>query len=389
MACTARLTGLAERLDDDLSRLDPQLRQQLRASGVDEARLRAWAADLLHAGPAANRVSGAVTVPEPGDIATLPEQGTEEHRRLEAAGLNALSRGELAMVVLAGGMATRMGGVVKALVEALPGISFLDARLAEREHWQSVSGATLPMWLMTSHATDGAIREALEGRLGGDALATFRQGVSLRLTPDGGLFIEDDGSPSVHATGHGDLPDALRASGLLHRFVAGGGRYLWIMNLDNLGAAIDPVLLGWHIEHGASLTVEVVETAGDVGGIPARLDGRPVVLEQFRLPEGFDSAQVPYFNTNTFIADASALDRLEPDWSWFRVEKTVDGRPAVQFERLVGELTSWLDSRFLLVPRTGSASRFVPAKSWDELDRSRPQIASRLEPFLAPDRDTP
>jgi len=401
---------LPDTLDHDLARLDPQLRTQLRDFGVDEARLEAWAADLLHAGPDANRVTGAVTAPEPGDIGELPEPGSEEHRRLERAGLAALARGELAMVVLAGGMATRMGGVVKALVDALPGVTFLDARLAEREHWQSVSGANLPMWLMTSHATDRPIREALGGRLDGDALATFRQGVSLRLTPAGGLFLEDDGTPSVHATGHGDLPDALRASGLLHRFVQRGGRYIWIMNLDNLGAAVDqaaflganaisnsyggPEGLGettydgyynhpgiaWLRGSGAVAIFNLMEDA-------ATAEIARSQVWQWLRHDRFDRDRVPYFNTNTFIADASALDALDADWSWFRVEKTVDGRPAVQFERLVGELTSWLDSRFVLVPREGAASRFLPAKSWDELERSRSQIAARLEPFLAPHRD--
>jgi UTP--glucose-1-phosphate uridylyltransferase len=377
---------LAETLDDDLARLDPALRDRLRSQGVDEARLKGWSERLLDAGPAANQVTGTVTGPEPGDIGQLPATGSDEQARLERLGLDALARGELAMVVLAGGMATRMGGVVKALVEALPGVTFLDARLAEREHWHSLSAAPLPMWLMTSDATDEPIREALGDRLDGELLATFRQGASLRLTPEGHLFIRDDGVPSVHATGHGDLPDALRASGLLDRFIQRGGRHLWIMNLDNLGAAVDPVLLGWHIDHGAPLTGEVVEKAGDVGGIPARLDGRPVVLESFRLPDGFDEDAVPYFNTNTFVVDAAALRALDAQWSWFRVEKTVDGRPAIQFERLVGELTSMLDSRFVLVPREGAASRFLPAKSWDELERSRGQIAARLEPFLAQDR---
>jgi UTP--glucose-1-phosphate uridylyltransferase len=375
-------------LDTDLAGLDPALRERLRAQGVDEARLRGWAEVLLHAGPAVNHVTGAVSVPEPGDIGELPAEGSGERARLEQLGLDALRRGELAMVVLAGGMATRMGGVVKALVEALPDLTFLDARLAEREHWESLSGAPLPMWLMTSDATDEAIRDALGDRLDGELIASFRQGASLRLTPEGRLFIGDDGLPSLHATGHGDLPDALRASGLLDRFLARGGRHLWLMNLDNLGAAIDPALLGWHVDHGAALTAEVVEKAGDVGGIPARLDGRPVVLENFRLPEGFDEDSVPYFNTNTFIVDAARLRALDAAWSWFRVEKTVDGRPAIQFERLVGELTSWLDSRFVLVPRDGAAARFLPAKSWDELERSRGQIAARLEPFLARNRDT-
>jgi UTP--glucose-1-phosphate uridylyltransferase len=181
----------------------------------------------------------------------------------------------------------------------------------------------------------------------------------------------------------------MAAAGLLDRFLAGGGRYLWIMNLDNLGAAVDPLVLGWHIDHGAQLTVEVVDKQEcDRGGIPVRLDDRPVVLENFRLPDGFDEDTVRVFNTNTFVADAAALRDLRMDWSWFRVEKTVDGRPAIQFERLVGELTSVLESRLLRVPRLGAESRFLPAKSWDELDAHRAQIAARIEPMLARVRDS-
>jgi UTP--glucose-1-phosphate uridylyltransferase len=322
-------------------------------------------------------------------VVDRPERGSHEGRRLERLGLDALGEGRLAMVVLAGGMATRMGSVVKGLVEAIPGATFLDARLAEREYWQRTSGAQLPMWLMTSHATDGPIREALGGQIDGERVDAFEQGASLRLTPDGCLFRGDGGLPSIHATGHGDLPEALAAAGLLDRFLAAGGRYLWIMNLDNLGAAVDPLVLGWHIDHGAPLTVEVVDKQeGDRGGIPVRLDDRPVVLENFRLPDEFDEDTVRVFNTNTFLADAAALRDLRMDWSWFRVEKTVDGRPAIQFERLVGELTSALESRLLRVPRLGAESRFLPAKSWDELDAHRAQIAARIEPMLAQVRDS-
>lgn len=377
-------------LDDDLAALDPGLLAQLQSQGFDAARLRAWERDLLRAGPEVNRVAGVVTAPAAGDVADLPERGSPEGGRLERLGLDALGEGRLAMVVLAGGMATRMGGVVKGLVEAIPRATFLEARLAEREYWQRVGGAQLPMWLMTSHATDGPIREALGDRIDGDRVGAFVQGASLRLTPDGCLFRGDDGLPSVYATGHGDLPEALAASGLLDRFLDAGGRYLWIMNLDNLGATVDPLVLGWHIDHGAPLTVEVVDKQeGDRGGIPVRLDDRPVVLESFRLPEDFDENTVRVFNTNTFIADAGALRDLRMDWSWFRVEKTVDGRPAIQFERLVGELTSVLESRFLRVPRLGAESRFLPAKSWEQLDAHRAQIAARIKPMLAQVRDSP
>ena len=373
-------------IDDDLAALEAGELEQL---GVDADRLRGWVSGLLLAGPGVNRVRGTVLAPRPEDIDDLPARVSEDGRRLEQLGLDALGRGEVAMVVLAGGMATRMGGVVKGLVEAVPGTTFLQARLAEQGYWHERTGTELPMWLMTSHATDQAIRSALGDRIDGRTVAAFVQGTSLRVTPQGRLFLEQDGSPSVHATGHGDLPDALRASGLLDPFIDGGGRYLWIMNLDNLGATVDPLVLGWHIEHGAPLTVEVVDKAeGDRGGIPVRLDGRPVVLESFRLPDGFDEHAVRVFNTNTFLADARALRDLSMRWSWFRVEKTVDGRPAIQFERLVGELTSGLRSRFLRVPRDGDESRFLPAKDWPELEANRGRIAARIAPFLAGDRGT-
>jgi UTP--glucose-1-phosphate uridylyltransferase len=376
-------------LDSDLASIPPADRAVLEEGGFDEQVLRGWASDLLHRGPDANRVTGEVRLPRGGDVPELPPPDSDEGRRLAVAGRGAIERGELAVVVLAGGMATRMGGVVKALVDAVSGTTFLEARIAEREHWERVAGRPFPMWLMTSHATDGPIRQALGDRLDGERVAVFRQSASPRLTPEGRLFREADGRPSLHATGHGDLQDALRRSGLLERFVAGGGRYLWIANLDNLGAAVDPLVLGWHLDHSAPLTVEVVDKEpGDRGGIPVRLDGRLVVLENFRLPRGFDEDGVPVFNTNTFLVDAERLVDLDMPWTWFRVEKTVDGRPAIQFERLVGELTSSLDSRFVKVPRTGLASRFLPAKDWQELKRHQEQIAARLRSFLEPHRDS-
>jgi UTP--glucose-1-phosphate uridylyltransferase len=378
---------LAE-IDEDLGALDDATRERLCELGVDESRLRGWVSGLLLAGPGVNRVRGTVLAMRPADVADLPPRDGEEGRRLEQLGLDAIAGGGLAMVVLAGGMATRMGGVVKGLVDAVPGTTFLDARLAERAYWQERTGAAVPMWLMTSHATDGPIRAALGDRIDGSSVETFMQGTSLRVTPGGRLFREADGAPSVHATGHGDLPDALHAAGLVEPFIRSGGRYLWIMNLDNLGATVDPLVLGWHVDHGAPLTVEVVDkAAGDRGGIPVRLDGRPVVLENFRLPEDFDEHSVRVFNTNTFIANAVSLRDLSMRWSWFRVEKVVDGRPAIQFERLVGELTSALDSRFLRVPREGGESRFLPAKDWSELEANRDRIAARIAPFLARDRN--
>lgn len=364
------------RLDDQLKALPLAMFNRLAARGFDPLRLKAWAATVGKDRDRRNRLPGSVEPPRPGDISDLPDPGTPERERLSQIGLAALKRGEVALCVLAGGMATRMGGVVKALVEALPGKTFLDIRLAEIDHLRKTAGGRpVPLWLMTSEATNDAIRQALGQRLDPELCATFEQHVSLRLTPEGTLFLDDDGEPSVHATGHGDLPDALRASGLLDGFIERGGKYIVIANLDNLGASVDPAIIGWHIENSVDLTVEVVDKVGsDKGGGPVRWNGKRIIAEDFRLPVGFDAAAVPVFNTNTFLVNARAIHTLSMEWTYLEVEKKIGERRAIQYERLLGEVTVGLEPRFLRVPREGAASRFLPVKDVPELERRRPEI---------------
>jgi UTP--glucose-1-phosphate uridylyltransferase len=355
--------------------LPQPLLDRLAARGFDPAQLMAWAETIGKDRDDRNHLPGKVEPPYPGDIADVPVAGTAEHEACRVRGLEALARGEVALCVLAGGMATRMGGVVKALVNALPDRSFLDLRLGENAYVSRVAGKRVPLWMMTSEATEGPIRAVLGDRIDPDYLATFEQFVSLRLTLEGKLFLDEEGHPSIYSTGHGDLPDALHQSGLCQRFVARGGKTVWIANIDNLGAAIDPVVLGSHLAHGAPLTVELVDKVGsDRGGGPVRWNGRPLITEEFRLPVGFDPASVPVFNTNTFLVSAEALASLSMKWTYVEVEKKIGDQRAVQFERILGELTAGLESSFLRVPRAGALSRFLPVKDVPELEKRRPEI---------------
>jgi UTP--glucose-1-phosphate uridylyltransferase len=362
-------------LKRQLTELSPTLLERLRIRGFDPQRLESWASRIGVDRDTRNRLPGSVEPPAPGDVVDMPAAGTPEHGKLEALGLEALRRGEVALCVLAGGMATRMGGVVKALVDALPDCSFLELRLAENAHIEAISGHRVPLWLMTSEATDAGIRAALGDKLDGETIATFEQCVSLRLTKSGELFHDEHGEPSVYATGHGDLPEALRASGLLGKFIAHGGKVVCIANIDNLGATVDPAIVGFHLAHGGPLTVELVDKVGsDRGGGPIRWNGRPIITEEFRLPVGFDPALVPVFNTNTFVVSAQALEQLAMEWTYVEVEKKVGAAVGVQFERLLGELTAGLAPRLLRVPRDGVASRFLPVKDIPELELRRPEI---------------
>ncbi|HVJ15412.1 MAG TPA: UTP--glucose-1-phosphate uridylyltransferase [Polyangiaceae bacterium] len=362
-------------LAEQLKQLPADARETLASYNFDEQRFLRLGAELRDGKHDDGVVHGKIEPPYEGDVVGMPATGSAEYERLKALGEAELAAGRVALVVLAGGMATRMGGVVKALVEALPGKTFLELRLDEIAAVERRYGKAPPFWLMTSDATEEKTRAALDGNLDDDRVATFTQYLSLRLTPKGDIFLDQNGQPSLHAPGHGDLPDALRRSGLLDRFVARGGRTLMMTNLDNMGGTLDAAIIGFHLNHGKPVTSEVVDKlADDRGGIPVRVDGKLRVLEEFRIPKSFDPATVRVFNTNVFHFDAVALRDLKMDWRFYTVKKKVGGQDVIQFERIVNEVTAELPTQYLHVPRTGPEARFLPVKDNDELAQRRPEI---------------
>lgn len=322
-----------------------------------------------------NTIVGLVESPRAGEILALPPLGSPERTRLAALGERALADGEVGVVVLAGGMATRFGGVVKALVPVAGDATFLDLKLADVLALRKRLGARIPFYCLTSFATHDAVAAALASA---EDTRAFQQFDSVRLAEDGTPFIDGAGAPSRYATGHGDLTFALRSSGILAAFRAAGGKTLLMSNVDNLTATLDPAIIGMHVEAARAITVEVAKKApGDKGGAPARVDGVLQIVEGFRFPPTFDQDSIPVFNTNTLVLDAAAIDR-DVTLTWFAVAKKVDGRTAWQLERLVGELTAFLPSTFIRVEREGPDARFQPVKEVEDLGRQAPLILDVL-----------
>jgi UTP--glucose-1-phosphate uridylyltransferase len=286
--------------------------------------------------------------------------------------------------VLNGGMATRFGGVVKGVVPVLGaersflGLAVEDALAAERS-----TGGTVRLFLMNSFATHAATAQHFEqhGHFGKDpaTIEHFTQFIALRMEKKGELFALENGELSPYGPGHGDFPAAFRRCGALQRFLAAGGRYLLVRNVDNLGARIDPVILGHHVRSACEATVELApKWPDDVGGSPFQYLGRTQLIEQVRYRPGFDPNIVDVFNTNTFWFTAQALDR-DFDLGWYYVEKEVEGRRAVQVEHLIGELTAHLSTDFLQIRRSGSKTRFLPVKTPEDLAAARDEIVEMYD----------
>src|ERR1700678_14423 len=94
-------------LEQDLDSNPPALRAKLDASGFDRARLfmlaKTLTGDVTTRRDTRNRVSGAVQGPSTDEIADAPTGALAAELAIE--GEKAMARGELAFIVMAGGMA--------------------------------------------------------------------------------------------------------------------------------------------------------------------------------------------------------------------------------------------------------------------------------------------
>ena len=269
--------------------VDRETAAVLERFGFDEPLFESLRAQVAagELSPASNLVQGSIEPPRDDDITKLPATGDARYESARAAGLEALERGEVAQVVLAGGMATRFGGVVKAVLTAVDGKSFLEAKLVQTARLEQALACVVPVALMTSFATDEAIRAHVVERDLGEPLV-FNQFVSLRLETSGEVFREESGKASLYAPGHGDLFQALRRSGTLAALRERGVRIVMVSNVDNLGARVDPVVVGMHLLGQRPLTCEVARKEGDMGGAPVRVDGKLQLVEGPRFPPSFE-----------------------------------------------------------------------------------------------------
>ena len=205
--------------------------------------------------------------------------------RLRLVGEAALP--QTVMIKLNGGLGTSMGlEQAKSLLPVKHGLTFLDI-IAE----QAVA-AGVPLVLMNSFATEDDSLAALAKHpdLRQDLPLSFVQHAEPKVRREDFAPAEWPDEPELAwcPPGHGDIYTALVTRGMLEAMLAQGYRYAFVSNADNLGAVLDPLLLGHLVVNRLPFMMEVARRtpADRKGGHLARRreDGRLILRELAQCP---------------------------------------------------------------------------------------------------------
>jgi hypothetical protein len=398
-------------------------------------------------GLAQNRLSAAARI-EDVDAAELQDHPGPAHRKM---GEDALAAGAVAVLSLAGGIGSRWtkgAGVVKALnpFARLGGRhrSFVEVHLAKSLRTGRRYGTMPSHVFTTSYLTHEVIEQYLNAGPGsgypGPLLLSPGRMIGLRMIPmerdlrfaweeiaqqllddqaqkvreslhatliswarqsgEGEDYTDNLPAQCLHPVGHWyEVPNLLR-NGVLARLLAERPalKHLMVHNVDTVGADLDPGLLGYHMDHGAAMTVEVISRhVEDRGGGLARVDGRLRLVEGLALPGEEVESRLSYYNSATYWIDIDrllavfGLDRttLADTGSVTRAVRGLAARmpayitlkdvkkrwgkgqedifPVAQFERLWGDMTALpeLVCRYVSVSRARGQQLKEPA----QLDR--------------------
>ena len=337
-------------------------------------------------------------------------RGTLPGRELEPVGslpeLEGLGGGrergvaELARAVvikLNGGLGTSMGMTrAKSLLPVKGELTFLDVIARQVLKLRRDAGAPVPLLLMDSFRTrdDSLAVLARYPELEGELPLDFLQHKVPRIRAADLMPAEWPAEREYEwcPAGHGDLYTSLLTSGTLAALRQAGRRWAFVSNADNLGAVLDPEILGWFAASGAPFAMEVCQrtAAHRKGGHLARLaDGRLTLRELAQCPEDElesfqDVSLFRHFNTNNLWLDLDVLARsLEEREGILGLplivnEKSIDPEDpssarVLQLETAMGAAISVFPGAVALqVPR----ERFAPVKTTADL------LAVRSDAFV-------
>ncbi|KAM9313807.1 UTP--glucose-1-phosphate uridylyltransferase-like [Pholidichthys leucotaenia] len=324
-------------------------------------------------------------------ISRPPEDLIQPYDKIKAKGLPdniSASLNKLVVVKLNGGLGTSMGCKgPKSLISVRSENTFLDLTVQQIEHLNKTFNADVPLVLMNSFNTDEDTKKILQKyKHHRVRIHTFNQSRYPRINKESllpiakGMGTSGENTEAWYPPGHGDIYASFNNSGLLNKLIAEGKEYIFVSNIDNLGATVDLFIVQHLMSQPADKRCEFImevtdKTRADVkGGTLIQYEDHLRLLEIAQVPKAhvdeFKSVtKFKIFNTNNLWISLPAIKRLHEtktlDLEIIVNPKTLDGGlNVIQLETAVGAaIKSFKNAMGVNVPR----SRFLPVKTSSDL----------------------
>lgn len=286
---------------------------------------------------------------------------------------------KLVVLKLNGGLGTSMGCTgPKSVIEVHSGFSFLDLTVRQIEKLNATYNTNVPLVLMNSFNThDETEKILLRYQYSNVQIYTFNQHRYPRimketLEPAGRSFYSPIGD--WYPPGHGDVYESFLRSSVFSTLTQQGKEFVFISNIDNLGATVDFDILNHIANEPIEFIMEVTDkTLSDIkGGTLINYNGKAKLLEIAQVPskhvDEFKSIKkFKIFNTNNLWAKMEAIERLVNNGMDLDIivnGKVDNGRAVIQLEVAAGAAIQYFSNAIgVNVPR----SRFLPVKSTSDL----------------------
>lgn len=335
-----------------------------------------------------------------GDITPLAAMELDEIKqkkeRFENIGYEAIRKGKVAAVLLAGGMGTRLGsndpkgmyniGITKP-------VYIFERLIKNLMEVVDKANAWIPLYIMTSdknnEATIHFLKEHNYFGYHSEMITFFKQDMAPASDYNGKVYMEEKGKISTSPNGNGGWYTSMHKCGLTEGLKEKGIEWLNVFAVDNVLQRIaDPCFVGAVIENKCSVGAKVVKKVvpdEKVGAICLE-DGRPSIIEYYELTQDLmqakDDKGEPAYNYGVilnYLFEVKGLEEIrERKLPLHVVEKKIpyidengeqvnpDKPNGYKFEQLVLDMIHELDT--CLPFEVEREKEFAPIKNKDGVD---------------------